>query len=386
MAGSKRGGEDKSKKPLNTKFRQQTLTAWQPILTPKYVIGSFALISIVFIPIGLSLLSTSDSVVEAVEQYDGDGADEAKYGDCFLTAEGAAAGNATLCTVSFTAAADMAKPVDVYYQITNFYQNHRRYVKSRSDAQLRGDEGIEDADLERACDPETSYQKPAGCNLGPAFDSETSCDNANGKWTGPRIYWPCGLVANSYFNDGIALTAPAGAALDSTGIAWSSDVTARYKNPAALDTDKYAYLWDTYPNTINPPCASPAAAAPRCNAANYDATLANAGLLDERFMVWMRTAGLPTFRKLYGRLDRDVKAGEVVSFDVDPRFVVASFGGKKFLVLSTSSWIGGKNAFIGTAFVAVGAVALAFAAMFFAKHRVAPRKLGDTRYLVWKSR
>ena len=31
-----------------------------------------------------------------------------------------------------------------------------------------------------------------------------------------------------------------GAALDSTGIAWSSDVTARYKNPAALDTDKYA--------------------------------------------------------------------------------------------------------------------------------------------------
>lgn len=33
----------------------------------------------------------------------------------------------------------MAAPVYFYYQLANFYQNHRRYVKSRSDGQLRGD-------------------------------------------------------------------------------------------------------------------------------------------------------------------------------------------------------------------------------------------------------
>ena len=31
----------------------------------------------------------------------------------------------------------MTGPVYVYYELDNFYQNHRRYVKSRMDAQLR---------------------------------------------------------------------------------------------------------------------------------------------------------------------------------------------------------------------------------------------------------
>ena len=31
--------------------------------------------------------------------------------------------------------------------------------------------------------------------------------------------------------------------------------------------------------------------------------------VDEHFQVWMRTAGLPTFRKLYGRFDSDLEAG-----------------------------------------------------------------------------
>ena len=32
----------------------------------------------------------------------------------------------------------MAAPVYLYYQLDNFYQNHRRYVSSRSDTQLAG--------------------------------------------------------------------------------------------------------------------------------------------------------------------------------------------------------------------------------------------------------
>lgn len=29
----------------------------------------------------------------------------------------------------------------MYYGLSNFYQNHRRYVKSRDDSQLNGDHG-----------------------------------------------------------------------------------------------------------------------------------------------------------------------------------------------------------------------------------------------------
>lgn len=31
--------------------------------------------------------------------------------------------------------------VFMYYGLSNFYQNHRRYVKSRDDSQLNGDNG-----------------------------------------------------------------------------------------------------------------------------------------------------------------------------------------------------------------------------------------------------
>ena len=31
---------------------------------------------------------------------------------------------------------------------------------------------------------------------------------------------------------------------------------------------------------------------------------------DEHFMVWMRTAGLPNFRKLYGKIEKNLPAGK----------------------------------------------------------------------------
>lgn len=42
-------------------------------------------------------------------------------------------------------------PVYVYYQLDNFYQNHRRYVKSRENSQLAG-QYLEVSELSN-CDP-----------------------------------------------------------------------------------------------------------------------------------------------------------------------------------------------------------------------------------------
>jgi hypothetical protein len=41
------------------------LPAWTPILTPKVVIATFLVLGVVFIPLGVLFLTTSNAVVEA---------------------------------------------------------------------------------------------------------------------------------------------------------------------------------------------------------------------------------------------------------------------------------------------------------------------------------
>lgn len=87
----------------------------------------------------------------------------------------------------------------------------------------------------------------------------------------------------------------------------------------------------------------------------------------------MRTAGLPSFRKLYAKnSDADLAAGTYTMRIVD-NFPVDSFGGTKGIVISESSWLGGKNPFLGIMYLVVGLVCIILGAAFLAKHLVSPR-------------
>ena len=108
-----------------------------------------------------------------------------------------------------------------------------------------------------------------------------------------------------------------------------------------------------------------------------------ANIENEHFIVWMRVAALPTFRKLYGRIEKDLKKGDKITVQVHNRFNVAAFKGKKSLVLSTTSFLGGKNPFLGIAYITVGFVCIALAAAFALKSAFQPRATGDTQYLQW---
>ncbi|GMH66871.1 hypothetical protein TrST_g7506 [Triparma strigata] len=382
-----------SRRPADTPFKQQRLNAWQPILTPTWVIGTFLIIGLIFIPIGLSLLSQSDAVVEYTKQYDGDGTDSA-LASCQITTTNSGYDTNTTCTVTFTVSKKMPKPVYVYYELSNFYQNHRKYVKSLSFKQLRG-ETVPSSDLSD-CAPLDSITK--------------TVSGTSSKYT----LNPCGLVANSLFNDVLNVTSSQ--TMDEYGIAWDSDVNEKFDNPIDFksstctcssvasggcqntafcgtpgsgngdydcgenheehkdpttgicyayeypDESTTQYLYESYPMVVQP----------------------QEGVKNEHFIVWMRTAGLPKFRKLYGIIDEDLEVGDEVTFDVQPNFNVVGFSGTKSIVLSTVSWFGGKNPFLGQSYIVVGAICVGAAAVFGVKHMVRPRKLGDTRYLVWK--
>src|SRR5690606_11678991 len=83
----------------------------------------------------------------------------------------------TQCVVQFTLPEDFTPPVLFYYRLTNFYQNHRRYVQSFYETQLQG-------------------------KAVPASEiSGSSCDPLRLNPDNQKPYYPCGLIANSIFND-----------------------------------------------------------------------------------------------------------------------------------------------------------------------------------------
>ena len=57
------------------------------------------------------------------------------------------------------------------------------------------------------------------------------------------------------------------------------------------------------------------------------------------------------------------------------------YGGSKALVLSTASWIGGHNTFLGIAYIVVGGTSVLFAVLFFAIASARPRAMGDASKL-----
>lgn len=58
-------------------------------------------------------------------------------------------------------------------------------------------------------------------------------------------------------------------------------------------------------------------------------------------------------------------------------YPVKSFDGTKSVVISTVSWIGGKQPFLGWAYIAAAILCVALAVAGLIRHLVRPRKLGD---------
>mgnify|MGYP006156421607 CR=1 FL=1 len=176
-------GEDaqKSKRPPSNAFYQQKLRAWQPILTPRWVILTFLSVGIVFIAIGVPLYLASAGVVEYKVQYAGPKRATCRSPYCTYqkietNTDPAFSTSVALEIAGGQAMEEMKGPVFVYYELTDFYQNHRRYVKSRSDAQLRG-EDVTSASL-ATCEPLRDIER-------------------NGSTYTPN---PCGLIANRCAN------------------------------------------------------------------------------------------------------------------------------------------------------------------------------------------
>ncbi|KAM3147659.1 hypothetical protein pb186bvf_000466 [Paramecium bursaria] len=272
--------EKKPPKGFGYAFKQQIMKAWQPVPTLNSTIALFGFLSVFFLIMGIVLISYSNSVKVNIQRYD------------------ALCQGSNTCTVDIALDTDLEPPIFLYYELQNFYQNHRRYLKSKSPLQLSG-ENLGYSGLDEC--------SPVITNDEMGVTGKLSLTNTTLIGSDPAI--PCGLIAKRQ-----AIT------IDQTNIAWPSDKTGRYANPNP------SKQW--------------------------------ANITDEHFMVWMRTAALPTFRKLYGRINQKLPVGKYYYVISNSNYVfikldydVSAFSGQKALVLSTTNAFGGKNEFLSIAYI-----------------------------------
>lgn len=305
-------GKDSYREALHH-FHQQTLNSYIVTFSPHCVITLYYVIAILLIPLGAAVIAGSARIRSTAEiPY----SDQCELGDEF-------------CARRFTVQKRIAEPSYLYYIITNMHQNSREYVKSRSDLQLQGRVPRQLLDVTN-CEPLLFNQSIA-----------------RGNGFNPKEFLnPCGLTAASRFNDTFQLFR--GAECDSLandiplgkeGIAWRTDMKFKFN------------------------------AGPE----EYFSDQANELLEDADFVVWMRLSAFSKVEKLYGIVRRDLEPGEYC-MRINNRFPTEEFGGEKKFYITNTAWFGGKNMFLGTAYLVVGLLSLVCATVILVIHIVQPRE------------
>lgn len=80
----------------------------------------------------------------------------------------------------------------------------------------------------------------------------------------------------------------------------------------------------------------------------------------------MRVAALPTFRKPYRIVQNGSLPAGSYQFNIQFNFPPRNFQGNKRVVLTSLTWLGGKNDFLGITYITVGSFFLMIGAVFAA--------------------
>mmetsp|Transcript_49644 Transcript_49644/g.91652 ORF Transcript_49644/g.91652 Transcript_49644/m.91652 type:complete len:416 (+) Transcript_49644:89-1336(+) len=379
------------------RFLQQQLPAKFISLQKGTVISLLGAVGFLFLAIGTMLLFFSLRVVEHVVDY---------------TDLSVAENAPTYFDIKVNE--DMQAPIWIYYELDGFHQNHRRYASSVDEMQLR----LAPHPHGHACRPwefnpdgERQYY-PCGLIAHSVF-TDTYAVLAKGPKqsnftlleldaSASTIAWKKESTRSRYHNMDPEGHAPGRVQENQEWFdMWllkqfppvechQVDFTSQRFEPVTVATQDRTVLLprrlptpppqgggdkpetDSWENvhielpkckgyqTEHPECEFTKGGEPfACNAAaGYQQTVQSEwGVESPHFLVWMRMATYPKFRKAWAKISTPIRAGSVVRVHFTDEFETKSFGGRKAFVLSTSGPFGGRSN-LGWIYLLVGAILL----------------------------
>ncbi|KAA6389747.1 MAG: putative cell cycle control protein [Streblomastix strix] len=263
---------------------QLTLKALRPNCGSIPMFITLCIATVFFLVCGIAVLAPSVSIFEKVYRYD----------------------NTDAKTFEFEVEEDITSPLYILYQLTNFYQNHRRFAISRNYDQLLGGE-VAQADLQW-CDPRIR------------------------KGLEVKSILPCGIAAEIIFNDSFTLhkqtemkTNEGEEEQQEEEIVDPTEIVLR-KTDIVYASDKEQYI-------------------------NQEGSTQN--ISSDAFIMWMQPAALPYFRKTYGVIDAGLPKGKYQIRIVDQYNVTS---GTKSVVITSRAWFGMKATGLGVLYIICGAI------------------------------
>ncbi|KAH7830400.1 putative cell cycle control protein [Monocercomonoides exilis] len=245
------GEEAASNKPSDNALTQQRIPGWFPIMTPCKVISWFFVLGAFFLIVGIIFFVLNGTVTHIEKYYYESQTDNQNVFDIDLTS-------------------DLKQPIYVHYTLSNFYQNHAKFVKTQNN-----------------------------------------------------------LIAPSLFNDTFVILDPNG-------------------NQLSIDRSNLATSFDRSRKDMN-----------NCS---------------EELIVWSKIAPLPTFRKLYGVIRKDLPKGKY-TVQVASNYPMPTYSKKAFNILTVSGF-GGRSPYTPVVYTATGGVCLILAVVFLLIQLFSPRPIG----------
>ena len=162
MEAEEAKGEENLRKLKGSRFRQNNIPQWRPKRTTLRNSLIFIIFAVIFLFFGI-LITYNSYAVETIT---------ISYSDITTS-------------VNFDLSQKMEPPIYFYYQITNFHQNHRQFLESRSSKQLAGK--VIDLDEAKKKCAKVSTMEDIYIPDGKNFNNSDVAD-------------PCGLMAKYRFN------------------------------------------------------------------------------------------------------------------------------------------------------------------------------------------